>query len=103
MAHKEAATLGEGLLSWFPKILQVKSQAFIWAAGLLPMCRYRWRWWPLLLLEMLTMLRWTMVLLLQVKGFISLHPCTLYRLFYPESNGNAAQPLPCQDGLLENV
>ena len=30
IAHKEPATLGEGLLSWFPKILQVNSQAFIW-------------------------------------------------------------------------
>jgi hypothetical protein len=29
IAHKETATLGKGLLSWFPKILQVNSQAFI--------------------------------------------------------------------------
>ena len=74
--------LGEGLLSWFPKILQVNSQAFILAAGLLPICRYWWRWWLLLLLlvvllvVMLMMLPWSMVLLLQVKGFIALHFCT---------------------------
>jgi hypothetical protein len=74
--------LGKGLLSWFPKILQVNSQAFILATGLLPICRY-WRWRLLLLLlvvllvVMLMMLPWSMVLLLQAKGFIALHFFTL--------------------------
>ena len=72
IAHKEPATLGEGLLSWFPKILQVNSQAFILAAGLLPICRHWWRWWLLML-----MLPWSVVLFLQVKSFIALHLCTL--------------------------
>ena len=83
IAHKEPTTLGEGLLSWFPKILQVNSQAFILAAGLLPICRHWWRWWLLLLLlvvllmVMLMMLPWSVVLFLQVKSFIALHLCTL--------------------------
>ena len=63
----------------FLKFFRSNSQAFILAAGLLPICRY-WRWWRLqllLLVVMLMMLSWSMVLLLQVKSFITLHFCTL--------------------------
>lgn len=63
IAHKEPVMLGDGLLSWFPKILQIDSQAFILAAGLLPVCRNWWREWLLLVLlaVMLMTLLWGLV------------------------------------------
>jgi hypothetical protein len=83
--------LCKGLLPWFTKILQVNSEAAIMAAGLLAICGYWWGWRLLLLLLllvllvlvlvvllllvlvvlMLMMVPWSMILLLQVKGFIA--------------------------------
>ena len=64
----------------------ITQQLLTLAAGLLAICRYWWGWLLLLLLllllmvllvVMLMMLPWSMILLLQVKGFIALHFCTL--------------------------